>query len=60
MVRKSLEEMFMIRRDDNFKVLKKKEIYEFLEGSGPFLVTHNRSEERRVGKECRSRWSPYH
>ena len=35
-----------------------------------FVVTHNsrevdsrtltRSEERRVGKECRSRWSPYH
>src|SRR3712207_2451062 len=25
------------------------------------IVTHNmRSEERRVGKECRSRWSPYH
>ena len=22
--------------------------------------TRNRSEERRVGKECRSRWSPYH
>src|SRR5436305_11185126 len=22
--------------------------------------TVNRSEERRVGKECRSRWSPYH
>src|SRR2546430_2129106 len=21
---------------------------------------NNRSEERRVGKECRSRWSPYH
>ena len=21
---------------------------------------HHRSEERRVGKECRSRWSPYH
>ena len=21
---------------------------------------HGRSEERRVGKECRSRWSPYH
>ena len=20
----------------------------------------DRSEERRVGKECRSRWSPYH
>src|SRR2546429_4638849 len=25
-----------------------------------FGRTGNRSEERRVGKECRSRWSPYH
>src|SRR3712207_7946295 len=24
------------------------------------VVTACRSEERRVGKECRSRWSPYH
>ena len=24
------------------------------------LVCSSRSEERRVGKECRSRWSPYH
>src|SRR3989440_12378153 len=24
------------------------------------LLTRLRSEERRVGKECRSRWSPYH
>ena len=24
------------------------------------FVVHRRSEERRVGKECRSRWSPYH
>src|SRR5438874_9659499 len=23
-------------------------------------LTQLRSEERRVGKECRSRWSPYH
>ena len=23
-------------------------------------VGADRSEERRVGKECRSRWSPYH
>ena len=23
-------------------------------------VLFDRSEERRVGKECRSRWSPYH
>ena len=31
----------------------------------PRSISHNgfrptRSEERRVGKECRSRWSPYH
>ena len=25
-----------------------------------FKVDAERSEERRVGKECRSRWSPYH
>ena len=24
------------------------------------VCDHRRSEERRVGKECRSRWSPYH
>ena len=24
------------------------------------LIALVRSEERRVGKECRSRWSPYH
>ena len=28
---------------------------------GGFHIEHlHRSEERRVGKECRSRWSPYH
>src|SRR3712207_7449471 len=25
-----------------------------------YLSLAGRSEERRVGKECRSRWSPYH
>ena len=24
------------------------------------MFIRSRSEERRVGKECRSRWSPYH
>ena len=24
------------------------------------ILLKDRSEERRVGKECRSRWSPYH
>ena len=27
---------------------------------GTYLNIIKRSEERRVGKECRSRWSPYH
>ena len=26
----------------------------------PIHPSADRSEERRVGKECRSRWSPYH
>ena len=28
--------------------------------AGGMAVSSTRSEERRVGKECRSRWSPYH
>src|SRR5256885_6330109 len=28
--------------------------------AGNFGAANQRSEERRVGKECRSRWSPYH
>src|SRR3989442_7999577 len=28
--------------------------------TGKVLSLPKRSEERRVGKECRSRWSPYH
>ena len=27
---------------------------------GGYFYAYGRSEERRVGKECRSRWSPYH
>src|SRR5256885_4605692 len=30
------------------------------EGKDVFNLADDRSEERRVGKECRSRWSPYH
>ena len=28
--------------------------------TGRLYIDGERSEERRVGKECRSRWSPYH
>src|SRR5260370_32248521 len=29
-------------------------------GTSHSVTASTRSEERRVGKECRSRWSPYH
>ena len=35
----------------------KRELYALFGNKEAMLV---RSEERRVGKECRSRWSPYH
>ena len=35
--------------------------YQYIsENFSPVLKKSSRSEERRVGKECRSRWSPYH
>ena len=33
---------------------------EFASFNNGFRCKLTRSEERRVGKECRSRWSPYH
>ena len=30
------------------------------DGFDDLIIGAYRSEERRVGKECRSRWSPYH
>ena len=32
----------------------------YLKSLKPHMSRRSRSEERRVGKECRSRWSPYH
>src|SRR5690606_41801755 len=31
-----------------------------LENNFEYKVSYHRSEERRVGKECNSGWSPYH
>ena len=36
------------------------EVYVFCSDEGIRALLPERSEERRVGKECRSRWSPYH
>ena len=48
-----------------FFLLKKAGLLLTVRGAkGGFLLAQSpkdiRSEERRVGKECRSRWSPYH
>ena len=44
--------------DDDISILPSDDV----NGPDPYreLVLLQRSEERRVGKECRSRWSPYH
>ena len=36
------------------------EIHDYFEAHPVEFQKQERSEERRVGKECRSRWSPYH
>ena len=43
-----------------FKGLKKENLRDNMTNIELALNTLARSEERRVGKECRSRWSPYH
>ena len=35
-------------------------IFEAVDKTNGYNFIYRRSEERRVGKECRSRWSPYH
>src|SRR2546429_4646812 len=37
-----------------------KELWLYGENRIAVRYAYERSEERRVGKECRSRWSPYH
>ena len=47
---------------DDVLTLSSKTYYEIDAGEGDdtVILSDDRSEERRVGKECRSRWSPYH
>ena len=46
-------------RDHSRKTMMVSEILPHLDENGDIRL-NPRSEERRVGKECRSRWSPYH
>ena len=60
-------ELFVLSRRKFYKLLKENRKLGLLAmyGSRKLIIRSEfqkylRSEERRVGKECRSRWSPYH
>src|SRR5690348_18394388 len=48
--------IFVVNRVGEHRALSLKDVHNVLQVKS----TSMRSEERRVGKECRSRWSPYH
>ena len=55
-----------VRNGKPFKLVSRVQLALSVKGGRSMNITiqkkkaHRRSEERRVGKECRSRWSPYH
>ena len=51
-------ELERMMKNNEVNVVDVRAAEDYAEGHIPGAV--NRSEERRVGKECRSRWSPYH
>ena len=50
--------MQMIQESRRLRLNESPEFKQIIERARTDALT--RSEERRVGKECRSRWSPYH
>ena len=46
--------------EESFSLLSVASVESELSVASEASVASVRSEERRVGKECRSRWSPYH
>ena len=59
----------LLEKDNKITVYEKNDIKKYHNARENILNQHDmlmmeinekRSEERRVGKECRSRWSPYH
>ena len=55
-VRQRLGKAYIHTKEESIQSI----IIDALVGSGYDVDVEVRSEERRVGKECRSRWSPYH
>src|SRR3712207_6994613 len=54
------EALARVEDDDGYAVTASERAPDVRRANVPAAVTADRSEERRVGKECRSRWSPYH
>ena len=48
----------IVVNDSTIGHMNRKELAQYRRANLSFVLL--RSEERRVGKECRSRWSPYH
>src|SRR5256885_5636119 len=67
---RSLDKILLSMTRDSFRTLSLTDYYTQLRPFIPYSLRNyscvyihartERSEERRVGKECRSRWSPYH
>src|SRR6185503_5796379 len=54
------EAHFVHGRDSLVDILKERGLLSESDAVQPLIGKKSRSEERRVGKECRARWSPYH
>ena len=67
---KQIAEIVFVPTGENLAIIEHTDVDESLKGQGigkqlvakvvEKMRREKRSEERRVGKECRSRWSPYH
>ena len=55
-----LEELFARAAEDRVLIVADAKRGDIGSTMKAYADAHRRSEERRVGKECRSRWSPYH
>ena len=63
-----MNELISINYDDEEPTISARDLHKALDVQSRFSrwfdsnreLFVERSEERRVGKECRSRWSPYH
>src|SRR3712207_9325178 len=61
-LQENFDETFVVVSGDALTDVDIGELVYFHKQSGALatIALHRRSEERRVGKECRYRWSPYH